>query len=418
MTQDFRLSKIEILIQQKKYSEAEKILSETLSQEPNNIHYLSLLAEVYIQQEKFEKANQLVDNIIGLAPDEPHVYYTKSRIAICEERWTEAEKFAQQAIELNPLDADYHACLANIKMARKQYSEALNVANKALELDAENLLALNIRSTALNKLNRKEESFATIEGALREDPNNAFTHSNYGWGLLENGNPKKALEHFKEALKNDPNYEYAQAGMLEAIKATNPIYRLFLKYAFWMSNLTAKYQWAVIIGFYFGFKALRSFAKNNESFAPFINPLIIVLAVIAFSTWVITPISNLFLRFNKFGNLLLDAKQKLSSNLVALSLLICISGIIANFIFPSSGNLAIAAYGFMMMLPLGVMLSPSKNKYTLLLYSLALALIGIVGIANAFASDQLSNTYSIIFFIGFIGFQWVANFVLIKENNN
>ncbi|MCH5600269.1 hypothetical protein [Niabella ginsengisoli] len=64
------------------------------------------------------------------------------------------------------------------------------MADKALEIDAENLLGLNMRSSALVKLNRKEESFETIEGALRNDPNNAYTHANYGWGLLENGNAK------------------------------------------------------------------------------------------------------------------------------------------------------------------------------------------------------------------------------------
>lgn len=119
-----------------------------------------------------------------------------------------------------------------------------------MEIDAENLSALNARSTALNKLNRKEESFETIQDALREDPNDAYTHANYGWGLLEKGHHKEALDHFKEALANDPSFEYAQLGMLQAIKANNPIYRVFLKYSFWMSNLTAKYQWGVIIGFY------------------------------------------------------------------------------------------------------------------------------------------------------------------------
>ena len=92
--------------------------------------------------------------------------------------------------------------LANFKLSRKKYEEALEIANEALEIDAENILALNTRSTSLLKLNRKEESFETIEGALREDPNNAYTHANFGWGLLEKGDHKKALEHFREALKN------------------------------------------------------------------------------------------------------------------------------------------------------------------------------------------------------------------------
>ena len=169
-----------------------------------------------------------------MSPDSSHLFYIKSRIAIQQEKLNEAEKSIDQAIELHPYYAEYFALLANIKLGRKQFEAALEKANSALEIDAENLLALNTRSTALNKLNRSEESFETIEGALREDPNNAYTHANYGWGLLEKGNHKKALEHFKEALSHDPNFKYAQSGLLEALKASNPIYRMFLKYSFWM----------------------------------------------------------------------------------------------------------------------------------------------------------------------------------------
>ena len=125
--------------------------------------------------------------------------------------------------------------------AVEKYEDALNLANEGLERDPENILALNIRSSALIKLDRKEDAFTTIEGALAHDPNNAYTHSNYGWGLLEKGNHKKALQHFREALKHDPTLVQAQAGMAEALKANYVFYRLFLRYAFFMSNLTAKY---------------------------------------------------------------------------------------------------------------------------------------------------------------------------------
>ena len=417
MSQDIRFSRIEILIQQKKFAEAERNLSELLREDPNNIHFLSLLSEVNLQQDKFDKANNIIDNAIGLSPDTPHLFYIKSRIAIQQDKLNEAEKFLNQAIELDPYDADYFALLATVRLGRKQFNEALETANRALEIDAENLLALNTRSTALNKLNRSDESFQTIEGALREDPNNAYTHANYGWGLLEKGDHKKALVHFKEALTNDPNFSYAQSGMLEALKATNPVYRVFLKYSFWMGNLTAKYQWAVIIGFYLGFRALRSIASNNESLKPYLTPLIIFLALIAFSTWVIAPISNLFLRFNKYGRLLLDRKEKLSSSFVAISLGLFIVGLVLYFALSDQKMLTIAVFGFAMMLPLGTMFSPSKNKYGLLIYTIVLAIVGTTAIGLTFSTGEMFNSMTIVFLIGFVAFQWVANYLLIKESN-
>lgn len=404
MAEDKRLSKVEILIQQKKFIEAEKVLSDLLGEDSNNIQFLSLLAEVYLQQDKFEKANTIILGAIGLSPDSPYLFYIKSRIAIQQDNLNEAEKNISQAIELDPYDADYFALLANIKVGRKQFNEALEIANRALEIDAENLLALNTRSTALNKLNRSEESFETIEGALREDPNNAYTHANYGWGLLEKGNHKAALEHFKEALTNDPNFEYAQSGMLQAIKAVNPVYRLFLKYSFWMGKLTAKYQWGVIIGFYLGIRALETIARNNATLQPYLTPLIIVLALVAFSTWVITPISNLFLRFNKYGQLLLDKKEKKSSNFVAASLGAFIIGLILYFVMSDERFLTIAVFGFAMMLPFSAMFSPSKYKNSLLIYSIIMTVIGLSAIGITFATGELFNKMTTFFIVGFVGY--------------
>lgn len=417
MTEDYRLSKVEILIQQKKFAEAEKILSDLLTEDSNNIYFLSLLAEVNLQQDKFDKAGSIIDNAIGLSPDDSHLFYIKCRISIQQDKLNDAEKNINQAIELDPYYADYFALLANIKLGRKQFEEALETANRALAIDAENLLALNTRSTALNKLNRSDESFETIEGALREDPNNAYTHANYAWGLLEKGNHKKALEHFKEALSNDPTFDYAQSGMLEALKATNPIYRIFLKYSFFMSNLTAKYQWGVVIGFYIGFKALRTIAKNNEALQPYLIPLIVAFALIAFSTWVIAPISNLFLRFNKYGQLLLDKKEKMSSNFVAISLGLFLVGLLLYFLLSDEKMLTIAVYGFAMMLPLGTMFSPSKNKYTLLIYTIALGVVGLMAIGLTFSTGEMFNSMTVVFIWGFVAFQWVANYMLIKEDN-
>ncbi len=411
------IARVNILLQQKRFAEAEKILKNLLANDANDVYLLSLLAEVNLQQDRPEIAGRIIDNAIGLSPDAAHLFYIKSRIAVVQDNYYEAEQNIKQAIELDPYDADYFAMLANIRLARKQFKEALELADKALEIDPENLLALNIRSTALLKLNKSDESFQTIEGALREDPNNAYTHANYGWGLLEKGDHKKALEHFKEALKNDPNFSYAQSGMIEALKASNPVYRLFLKYAFWVGNLTSRYQWMVIIGFYIGMNILKAIARTNEALQPYLVPLIIALAILAFSTWVINPVSNLFLRFNRYGKFLLDRKEKMSSNFVAGSFALFIIGILLYILLKDEKYLMIAVFGFVMMLPFSVMFSPSRYKHSLLIFALAMAVIGILAIGLSFSTGEIFNILTPVFLLGFVAFQWVANFLMIKRSN-
>ncbi len=139
---------------------------------------------------------------------------------------------------------------------------------------------------------------------------------------------KKRLEHFREALRINPGFEYARSGMAEALKARYWLYKLFLKYAFWIGNLTAKYQWAVIIGLYIAFRLLNTLAQSNEALRPYLTPVIILFALFAFSTWIITPVSNLFLRLNPFGKYLLDKNEIRSSNLVGGSFLVCVAGTI------------------------------------------------------------------------------------------
>lgn len=413
---DQLLVRAQILLQQNKFEEAGKILGDILRQDPNNVHVLAMLSEVKLVSGKPKEAEDLIDTAIGLAPDVDTLYYIKARIAHRLDRYDDAENLLFQAVQLDPQDADYYAFWGAIKIERKQFENALEKADKALELDAENVMALNVRSTALLKLDRKEDSFRTIEGALAEDPNNAYTHSNYGWGLLEKGDHNKALEHFREALRNDPNFRYAQAGMMEALKARYWFYRVFLKYVFWMSNLTEKYQWGVILGFYFGSRILSSIARNNPALEPWLNPILILLALIAFSTWVMTPLSNLFLRLNKFGKHLLDKEEIQSSNFVGASLLVFLAGVAGYLLTKNDPWLVVAGVGFAMMVPFSAMFTPAKYN-SLTIYAGAMAVIGALAIFTSFSTGELESGYLTFFLIGFIAFQWIVNFVKIKRGN-
>lgn len=415
--EDSLITRAELLMQQDRYAEAENILGELLAADPNNVLLISMLSNVQLQKGNYDKAKELIDSAISREPDNSVLFYTKARVAIQQDEYDVAEDCLNESIALDPDDADAYALLASVKLNRKQYEQALSLANTSLEIDPENIIGLNIRSTSLLKLNRKEEAFETIEGALREDPENSYNHMNYGWGLLEKGDTKKALDHFREALKNDPSNEYAQAGMAQALKARYSIYRLYLSYAFWIGNLTQRYQWAVIIGFVFIVRLLRTTAKNNEALQPYLTPLVILLSLIAFSTWVITPISNLFLRLNKYGKHLLDKKEIISSNFVAVSAILFLLSLLMYAITQQDIYLATAVLGFTMMVPLGTMLSPVKKKYSLVTYTLVMATIGGMSILKTISTGELFNGYSIMYVFAFIGFQWIANFFLIKEDN-
>jgi tetratricopeptide (TPR) repeat protein len=411
------LGRVHLLMNQGRWKDAEVILGQLMLNEPNNTEVLTLMAEIKIQNDNHVEAERLIDLGISINPSDDFLFYMKSRIKLILKQGELAEEWIKKAINMNPETSVYFGFLAYVQLQRKNYKDALENVNHALSLNPEDLFALNTRTSVLLKLNKTEDAFETIEGALREDPNNAYTHTNYGWNLLEHGDANKALEHFKEALKIDPNFELAQAGMAEAIKARYFIYRWFMKFQFWMGNLTSKYQWGVILGFYFGSKFLRSLAATNQTLAPFLNPIIFVLFVFAFSTWVMTPLSNLFLRLNPYGKFLLSKNEKLSSNFVGLFLLVFLTGLIGIFVNDSAWIFALMVYGFTMMIPASGMFTKAKYKNIMLYIFIALGSVGLLALLSTLKTGNLESDFGTIYIIGFIAYQWLSNFLVIKQND-
>ena len=122
---------------------------------------------------------------------------------------------------------------------------------------------------ALVRLGRKSEAVDTVNYALERDPESGFSHANQGWNCLHQNNPKQALDHFREALRLDPELEYAREGMVEALKARNPVYRAMLSYFLWMGRLSDRYQWGIVIGIYFGSRVLLNFARTYPDYKVF-----------------------------------------------------------------------------------------------------------------------------------------------------
>ncbi|MEL6867655.1 MAG: hypothetical protein AAFP19_24735 [Bacteroidota bacterium] len=92
-------------------------------------------------------------------------------------------------------------------------------------------------------------------------------------------------------------------------------------------------------------------------------------------------------------------------------------GLLLYFLLADEKMLSIAVYGFAMMLPLGVVFSPAKNKNTMRGLVIGLAIVGFLSIILTFSSGALFNGFSILFILGFIAFQWITNYLLIRESN-
>ncbi len=316
--------------------------------------------------------------------------------------------------------------LSQIRLDQRNWPAALDAAERGLQFDPGHVSCTNLRAIALVKLGRKAEAGATIDAALARNPADAITHANQGWTYLEQSDPRKALEHFREALRLDPTNEWARAGIVEALKARNIIYGLLLRYFLWMAKLPTGVQWGVIIGGYFLNRALISAAQANPDLAPWLLPFRIVYLVIVLLTWTADPLFNLLLRVNKFGRLALSEEQSTASSWFAAAVFPALASLALCFVFGFNSIFLIAALVFgALMIPVAGMFRASIGwpRTLLMCYTAGLAVAGLAalcffGLAGWQGGKQGREWLDLgkgtlgLFITGSIIFMWGANVII------
>ncbi len=306
-----------VLFQQSRYDLAEREFRGSLAGDPNDPVAHALLSLCLVRLERLDEATREAGEAVRLAPDLELAHYALASAYFHRDRLVEAEAAISEAIRLDPTDADSYALLAQIRCNRRRWRETLEAAEQGLAFDPEHVGCNNLRALALVKLGRRDEAGATLDSVLSRDPEDPLTHANRGWALLHEGKPREAMDHFREALRIEPNFEWARMGIVEALKAKNPIYRLMLRYFLAMSRLSNRAQWAVMLALIFGRQFVQSIGRSYPALAPFTGTALILLFAFVVLTWISVPLFNLLLRLSRFGRLALSAEQVTASNWLA-----------------------------------------------------------------------------------------------------
>ncbi|HRR85669.1 MAG TPA: tetratricopeptide repeat protein [Phycisphaerae bacterium] len=449
-----------VLIEQSRPELAEQEARRGLAESPDDGRGHALLALSLAQQEKLKEATAAVETAIHSAPDEPFPHYIRAAILHDRNRPEEALEAIHEAIRLDPENAYYHALLGQIRLTQRLWREALTAAEEGLRLDPEHVQAANVRAAALVKLGRRLEAAQALDAALARDPDDANTHANRGWAFLHEGKHRQALESFREALRRtaflrtatqafcdpetcaqaaqisgrkvlrlEPGNEWARQGIVESLKAKNIVYGLMLRYFLWMGSLSGKARWGLILGGYFGARALSSVARSNPPLAPFIAPFLILYLVFVFLTWTAGPLFNLLLRLNRFGRLALTREQIVASNWVGGSLLLAVACLGLGFGLRSN-SLLVASFIFgLLSMPLAGTFDCSRGwpRTAMAFYTAVMALTGLGAVAlyawsrtrdsgaSAEAIKGLVNSLAVGFAISFLASPWIGNLLMMNR---
>ena len=405
------LERAQLLLAQSRAADAERESMLALSAQPDNPHALALLALSRIEQDKRDQALDAARDAVGLAPDVSYFHYVHALVLHRMDREEEAFRAAQEALRLDPSDADHFSLLASIELGRRRWPAALEAAEQALVLNPEHVPAANLRAMALVRLGRKAEAMESVDFALHRAPEDGFSHANQGWNCLHRNDPTKAQEHFREALRLQPELEYAREGMLEALKARNPIYRGMLAYFLWMSRQSSKMQWALVLGVFFGSSVIGGLAATNPGQGWFWWPVLGLFYVFVYLSWTAQPMFNLALRFDRFGRHVLSEDQRTASNWFGATLFLALASA-AWWLFGDSraGMFATLTLAALSICVASTFRAQNRNRAILALATTALA---VVGIASGFTwmngDAQTGRSLANIFRIGFLAFQFLAN---------
>jgi hypothetical protein len=252
------------------------------------------------------------------------------------------------------------------------------------------------------KLGRGGEAGEAIDTALARDPENAATHANKGWALLHEGKADEALPYFKESLRLKPNLDWARQGIVEAMKARNPVYGMMLRYFLWMSTLSSRARWGVLVGGYF-------FSR--------ITGLLALWLLFVLFTWIAEPFFNLLLRLNRFGRQALSREQIVESNWIGTVMLLSVLSVVGYVVSKQDAALVSAIVFGLLTVPLaGVFHAPiGWPRMVMSAYTGLTALLGLVSVFTVtFGPEFEKNPYAAAF-IAFVLFAifsgWAANYL-------
>lgn len=391
-----------------RYKDSITYLQAAISENMDNFLAKYLLAQCFYQINDIDKALKLALELRAMEPNQDGIYFLISQIFLHKGDEKEAMANIEKAIAINPYEETYFGQKAYILINEKKFEQALEHANEGLKIDSKNTFCLNARTTALTKLNRKDEVSQTIDSLLHDNPDNAYSHANAGWSYLENNNSKKAFEHFKEALALNPNLEYARSGMVQAVKSKNKIYSLYLRYAFWMSNKSTKNQWFIIIGIYLVYRfSIKILTASGLTYLAF--PLIIIYLVFALGSWIMDPLSNAILMFDRFGKYLLDEREKLTGQVFFSLICLALTTFLASFIIQEDYLVLFSLTFLGVILPLtrGTSSYVKKTQLINLSYGIVMLLVPIFGIVIGYPMP----TTGIIVGVMFIAYTWIGNLI-------
>ena len=377
-----RHDKAMLLLEQERYALAEAELRLLLAENPDDGYVRQMLARALEGQGKHAAALHEAREAVRLAPDDSVAYYTLANIHLGAGALAEADAATDRAIELDPRDPDCYALRAAIRLRQEKWPVALAAAEAGLAIDPDHRASVNFRTQALTMLGRRGDAQTALAASLARDPQDEITHCNLGWELLAAGDHERGIVHFREALRLDPNYEYARQGFVEAMKSKHRLYGLLLRALFAVARWPAWVRWTLVIAYLVALRALTVATRDD---GPYVRLGVGMLNLLLLMVWLFvmtaSPLLLLTLRFTRHGRHVLSPAQRAASNWHAAMFVVIVAALGGWRLVGLPTAVIVAVVAGLLMPPVSHVYEcpPGAARRWMALYVAATAVVGLLG---------------------------------------
>jgi Tfp pilus assembly protein PilF len=345
------LARAQMLMDARRYRLAEVELRRALGDEPENATLHAYLA-LCLTEDPARAREAMEEALWATAYDPvlPTGWYVLSLVQSRQSLPFEAEKTARIALGLAPELPPLLLHLARLMMDRERYRDGLEFAERALAVTPHDANALMTAGSLRSRMGRHAEAKADFDRALAVAPDDHAVQANAGWAALRRGDQTAALHHFRASLRREPGERSTRRGLLEALRARNPVYRSFLRVALRLYWVPMYFSWvAIAIGI-----TLLAWVSIMDPPPWLLLPLQASVISICIFTWTAKPLADLLMLADEAGRVELDAAQKTAA--VGVAALLAAAAVLGGawVVGAPRGTGLAAIFAVLFTLPLGV----------------------------------------------------------------
>jgi tetratricopeptide (TPR) repeat protein len=311
------LAHAQVLFEQGRFDLATDALRRHLAADPNDANAHGLLSLCLRNENRVKEAIAEARAAIAADPELSLGHYALSRALVEQRQYPAALEAAMEVIRLEPNETSGYQALAIVRIEQRNWAGALEATEEGLALNPQNASLLEIRGLAQAQLGDKQGADATFLAALERNPESSNALAGRGFAMLHAGRMNEAVESYRDALRIDPSNEMARAGLVEALKARNPIYAVILGRLLWLSRLSGRALIAFFVGWFVLNRAIQALSRVPET-RPLAFVLLGVYLLVVWLSFAASPLFNLLLRLDPLGRHALTDEQRQEANIVGL----------------------------------------------------------------------------------------------------